>query len=380
MKTKIKIKFLQEMIIATFFIIFFLSYIKVIPFDVCNFYYIFILFFFILRSIQNIRDDAMILLACIVTVVLGIICGIHTDKLEVSVYFKTVAYILIGYFYSKDGMGTFCHKLIFWIYEVILVYLILISAENLNNIFSTLSRNYISVFSMIATIIFYIGEEKNNNQIKLYPSIINFVICVGGIGRGGIISSAILLLCVIYLKYFFTADKYKKILFVLIAIFIVIAIIIAPSILKRYSVYFQRFIDNGFESDGRSAILNEYFNRIISNPVDAILGVNLKYCPTALYYNINFHNTILQMHFTYGIIFSFAVIYLSIKSCKNFIKNKKQILAILFLSYVVRSVLDQVGYAFYGEIFIYYFIFEGSNCLKTSGIFKKQNLKNNGEI
>lgn len=363
MKAKVQKIFLQKIVITLFFIIFFMSYIKVLPYSVCNFYYGFTMIFLMISCAKKINSNIVLLLVCVLAVVCGVVSGIYTGILEISVYFKTVIYILMGYYCSKVVLY---YKPIFWFYEIILAYLVFASGLNLNLIFSTLSRNYISVFSMMATIMFYLGEEKRGNEVKLYPGIINFVLCVGAIGRGGILSSAFLLLSVIFLKYFISVRGYKRLLFLSFAVLILLIITITPSILKRYSVLFARFADYGIESSGRTEILKEYFEQIISSPTNLFFGCRVNNCPSILRFNLNLHNTFLQMHFTYGIIFSLVVILLSVKACKNAWSNGSQLFVMLFITYIIRSMVDQIGYAFFGEIFIYYFIIQGLDYSKIS--------------
>lgn len=340
-----------------FFIVFFLYYVKILPFAFCNLLYIVETFFLGLLLIKDQKNINAVWVVLISILFLGFLTGSHTNDLNLTIYFKSVCYVLLGYYLIRDGLGVVYANILFVIVEIILLYGEFVSKVPGNLFFTSLSRNYFSVFSLIVTILVYYEQQRAGEGIRLHPAIINFLICVGSVGRGGIISGAILLLGVIFLKYFLHAKTKIKFLFMITFIFIVIALLFAPEVLSQYAKLFERFQSMGLGSAARGQIWMIYLHDLFNSLFNVLFGVKIEGVQAIEAFQRNLHNTFLQMHYTYGLIFCLMMVCYTVKSGIKMIKEKSYLMILLLITFLIRANIDQLGYAFYSEVFIYFFAF-----------------------
>ncbi|MBS5118696.1 MAG: hypothetical protein KHZ10_12685 [Clostridium sp.] len=355
---------IQKTVLILFFVIFLFYNIGLVPVLVCNFYFVVSFCYFGLLYIKDFRKNKHIYRIILIVVLCGCMSGLYTRFFNLSIYFKTVTYMLIAYHYCKTGVGRFYSMVFFGIVETLLIYILLFSNIDPNYFFVSTSRNYVSVISLIATIILYIELYRTSRKIVIFPAIINAIVCIRGIGRGGILTAFFMLFGLVFIKYImFTNGIIKKTLFISVAVIAMLFACLTPNIIMHVSNAFSRFQSMGFSNDGRNAIWTAYAHAVLSNPLDFFFGGRIADNLIISKFEYNLHNTFLQIHFTYGITFLLVIIIGITRCIKKLSKQKNYLFVILLLSFCLRAMLDQLGYAYFTEVFIYIFMFWKQPCI-----------------
>lgn len=255
------------------------------------------------------------------------------------------------------------NETIWTILPIIIMYIVLMNWKisiNRYSLFRNTSRNYISVFGLYSIAIYNIMKEKNSKPCSLLVIIIYFFICINAVGRGGIITSGLILILFIYKRIFGNIKRNLK-SYIKIFIFFIITFIMVLFISNNISYvkinYFGRFF--GSESSAevstkhRITMVREYLNECTNNIKSFFIGADAKKVTKI---TGNLHNSYLQLHSSYGIIALIFFMYASIKSCiymkRNFLFDSLYI----FIGILVRAAIDWMFPAFPIDVFIMYYI------------------------
>jgi hypothetical protein len=225
------------------------------------------------------------------------------------------------------------------------------------------SSNGISTVMLISCISLYIIRRFDKQEIDLKPALITLIISIWGIGRGGILSSFVLFLGLLFIKY-----NTKK-----IYIYFILAISCSFfGIIYIYSDWFFdfalnnsffsnamiRFIERGgefSESSARSSMWENYFNNL--DVFRIIFGVNVETDPweDGIQNEFNYHNSFINLHLQTGIIGILTIIILMF-SLFNLFSNDKVLFLLLFVL-ILRSFTDTVIFFGRYDFIVFYFIF-----------------------
>lgn len=229
-------------------------------------------------------------------------------------------------------------------------------------LFSTMSRNYVSVFALFSLGLLNLVFEKDDKELPILFAIINFAVCISAIGRGGILEGAIVLI-LFGAKWIFNKGEKRskkrvmKILAVTVAL-IIMSIIVCANLEYIKMTYFGRFF--GAETSATSSSL--YRMDILSNYLDAcknsfrvlFFGEN---AADFFSVNANLHNSYFQLHSQFGLAGILFIIIGSINSIRFLYKNKLWSSAIIFIGILIRAATDWCFPGFPMEILVLYYIF-----------------------
>ena len=235
--------------------------------------------------------------------------------------------------------------LLYIIASIDLIYLLL-NSPNYYSIFYSHSRNYISVFLLFFMFMTAVVSQKNNRNLPEWMYYTTVIICVISVGRGGILSSFVLL--GLFLSRKFLGEKNSKKIKLLLIIFIVFIFIFfyQEYILKTF---FSRFIGSGGEESSTIAVTKRLlmWNGYIAQCVDSLYCFFLGSDPYPIvmeYHHVvdfNLHNSYFMVHVFYGLLGLGGFLFFSLRFTVNLIKEKSE-LSIIFISFLVRAFTDHV--------------------------------------
>lgn len=221
-------------------------------------------------------------------------------------------------------------------------------------IFPNASRNYISVFMIFAMFLFCISEVKYKNALRnlFVFAVVSFMASIMAVGRGGIIATGFLLVVIILILFRKSSLKTKGLLLLLLCIFLYVSVINLDYILDNYFVRFTKDNATGSNSE-RSYFVTTYLQTMIVNPLYILFGVARS--SLSQYRVLNFHNSYLQFHFTYGLIQMLISANLFISSLRKLYSNERFTIFAIGLCFLVRAMLDMLFPAHLLSIVLYYF-------------------------
>ena len=266
-----------------------------------------------------------------------------------------IAMILLrGYVYSWAGYLVF--------YSLVVYFLsFMLAGVNVRFVMEFCSWNNISMLMLVACISLYIILSMENKKIDLKPAVVTLIISIWAVGRSGIISSFVLLLGLIFIK-FRSKPKYIVIIYLFIASLICAFLMLSSDYFLSEAAN-ANAIRHLAESMARGQserwpIWTNYYNNLDISRV--IFGVNVAEDPwpegERLAYN--YHNSFIFLHAQtgfMGLITSALIIFSIFKFYRT-----DQVFFILLLTLILRSSTDVVfffsRFDFIPFFFIFYFL------------------------
>ncbi len=266
-----------------------------------------------------------------------------------------IALILLrGYVYSCAGYLIF--------YSLTAYFLsFMLAGVNISSVMEFNSWNNISMLMLVACISLYIILSMENKKIDLKPAAVTLIISIWAVGRSGIISSLILLLGLIFIKF-----RAKPKYIVIICLFITSLVCIFLTFGIDYYLYEAenanaiRHLAESMErgQSERWPIWTNYYNNLDISRV--IFGVNVAEDPwpegEGLAYN--YHNAFIFLHAQTGLM-GLITLALMILSIFKFYRIN-QVFLILLMTLILRSSTDVVfffsRFDFIPFFFIFYFL------------------------
>jgi hypothetical protein len=189
------------------------------------------------------------------------------------------------------------------------------------------------------------------------------------VGRGGILSSSILLTGMVGLR----VVRVNNIRNIIYTFFIVSCIVV----FTIYLLYNPEFIYNNFgrffQSDNtlsyeepRLIIWRDYIRSIDGSILNFISGGQL---PTR--HSGNLHNSFLNTHAKYGLFIVLINLSFLLRSLIYFIRNKKYEIVLILIVFITRAFTDLLFSDYYGNVFLYYFVLYTLVIKSKNKIFSK---------
>lgn len=246
----------------------------------------------------------------------------------------------IGYSISiyKNRISLYVPLILFIITSFYIFYNLFIGLDP-NEIFYTRSRNHISILLIYLVTLLYIFLVKNEFKLWLWPSIITFVLSFLAIGRAGIISALILVVCLFLFKLVFKLNNVRKTLTVILlscATIVVIYVNIDDLLLFAYNDL--RIAEMKYSEDIRLLITQNYISSV-DNLEKLLFGFPYEQ-QTAFYGNHTLHNSYLKAHFRYGV-YSILILFLIILALVKGIKELN-IYVIFLIVICIRGITDTI--------------------------------------
>lgn len=223
------------------------------------------------------------------------------------------------------------------------------------------STNYISIVLILAVSFYYIGVEENGKILKIsdiIPAVLCFLLSIWAGGRGGILSCGVLLFFVtLAVMKNITSKKtaHKTLIFLGVIVLLIIYYMTDASFLGRFS-NLGKFGTRGFKSTARIIIWSDYLEKTWDSLVYFLLGTPLKLVPSVVEFELNTHNSFLQMHALYGIIPFICFGILALRAAWFYFKNGLYMHLGLLFALFVRGMTDKFIFGQYGMPLVMYFV------------------------
>lgn len=254
---------------------------------------------------------------------------------------QSIALFFIG---SKKLSKSIWYTLGIIIYSV--VWYCMINSVDGYQLFSETSRNYASIYSLF--ILFFIGvlHYKDNTEIPSLFIFHNLVLSIYCVGRGGIISAAILLL-LYYMARIKSKEKFIKKIKIIGLLLLIFAIVLYYMYSKGllevvWEKYFWRFYDNRAVGSNleRMAMIRMYVDKTLENIFYLLFGTDVSHLSLILNQKGNVHNSYLMLHKAFGLLGS-AILLFEVAVCiKNIWNKRKYEFVSIILAIMLRAFLD----------------------------------------
>jgi len=288
-----------------------------------------------------------------------LLSSLYTNNYRIQDYILPLQYFGV----SMIIIGTkLSNKLMRWNFLIYCIYFAFLMLQGVHpdNVFSSVSRNNISIIMIIQTLLLYISDTQNNSDIKLIPSVITVIFSFWGIGRSGIITSLVLLLGIVIINLFYQKSSKKKVKF--FGAIIVVTVLTMILVTFYYDVLFSKALNRsmlmGLVDTNRNRIIGEYYHILGSSFASILFGVPLFTSSIFSFYDYNLHNSFLRLHAYYGL-FGFLIIFaLLILSFINGLKKKRIFYLLFLLVLLLRMSTDIASFNGPFDPLLYYFIFK----------------------
>lgn len=300
---------------------------------------------------KNVKIPFFILL----TVLTGLCSMVYNQNMRAGNFIATILYIGMAMIMLKYKMNHNITRIMFYGLSIFFLYEMFMG-ESSSEVLYHVSRNYISVLMLTNLNLLYLSDIDNNQPITLTPAILCFIISMWGIGRGGIITSGLLLGGILLIKVFSKLSGEQKKFFIIISgslLVILLIILMNTNILLKYFVAFQT---KGMKTP-RTFIYKEYLSAAKETFMNSVLGPPMRDMRVSTVYSRNFHNSFIQAHAYYGLLFSIVIIFLLFNSLIFFIKRKNYVFVVLILTLAMRAFTDRLFFSGYAEPLLYYYCF-----------------------
>lgn len=247
------------------------------------------------------------------------------------------------------------------------VYFLLIKGVYIYNLETSESRNYCSGYILSLYSIYLIIRIKEGFlSVPWMELLVTWLICILAMGRGGIISSTMLvILSAIY--QFSNISRIKNAIRRIIPwllLFILIIILFWDKVVSLYN-YIMSFIEasmdffeqRGVEAGGRGEFWGEYINKILSTPQSVLIAPEIGGTALLNDFSGNLHNSYLMLYARYGTLVFVVSIMLLFRGFFFLLHEKKYHLLLILFIICLRSFTDVLAFNGVMDITMYYFMF-----------------------
>ena len=263
-----------------------------------------------------------------------------------------------------------------WLACFIFLFFFLLYRLNLygNHIFWDTNSNSISVDLIICAFIYELALKKRGKNTGVFIPLLVFIASTIAGGRGGIISSSILLLFYLINKYRTDKRNVKMVIKTLVSIFglTITAIFLSENIYMILQRFFPRFTSIQAANTSHSNFIRlSLVKSYIYNCKDIMgffMGVDIaKHSQYGAALNGNIHNSYLQLHSYLGLIGIALVAYVFFVYFRTICKSKQNLIVIsFFLAFFVRILTDYALPGNIGDIIVWYVVITVADRFKHS--------------
>ncbi len=318
------------------------------------------------------------------TVLFGAVCGLFCRRFRLApkeIYFIIVmvstgvlnallvgttsvrqqALLVLLFLLSLMFTSEYVHEDVFFLSALLNVALVILKFMIVGfsgNIYTTSSSNYVSVYLMYPTVIYYILCEKNGKASRSFLAIVVWVLSLLSRGRGGIIATTVLVVGLLIVKYKNTGGAFKLLIMIIGILVLTVAVLNIERIIRVLdtSVVSEYFRQRGMRSS-RTYVWSEYIERTICDFKNIIIGTDVKNVLLVQELNGNPHNSFIAVHMNNGLIMLVLVLVLFVRQITRSIRNRYYIYTICALSMVIRSFTDSIFWPTYGTAVLFFLLF-----------------------
>jgi hypothetical protein len=200
------------------------------------------------------------------------------------------------------------------------------------------THNGISMMMLVACVSLYVTRVMEGAPIRLAPAVLTLIVCTWGIGRSGILSSAILLAGLVYLGM-----RRYKVLVPFGAAVLLVAYVTAGWYMPlldstRFGPAIQNYRERAEKSESRLILWRNYFGNLDARRV--LVGANVfeDPWPEGEINEYNYHCSFIALHSQTGLMGLVTMGLLAGSLWRNY--RQQQVLFFLALTVVVRWAVD----------------------------------------
>lgn len=275
--------------------------------------------------------------------------------------------LFLGFYLAKVKLLKKNSIILFVIFAGVIVLRIIV-AGSANNIFLRSSRNNVSALLILAAVLFY-SANKAEERVSLFPAFITFIFSCIGEGRGGVISSFILLAGIVLYNLFIKKKPTAVQLFLSILIVCLFVFLIRNYYDFLFSNAITRLNSQRFSENERNIILYSYFDRIKNSVSYLLFGVPSNTVAYVAQLNGNFHNSYLSLHSNFGIFGVAMILILLSTAIKKAFMNRCWLFLLLLLVVCIRIYTDGLCFVGLYDPLFYYIVFV---CIFDNGIDREE--------
>ena len=303
------------------------------------------------------REEGMSLLALFgicLALTLHNILFVGTESLEASVQLCVAATAGCHLFFN--GLSKRTGRTIFWVTVLIICILMAFSIDGYFLFPFTLSRNYASVFLLMAYVCLASSRESVPELEMFLSSAMCLFISIRCVGRGGILATALLVLCclVAFLRLF--PPRIRRTTSVILVIvgalaFAYLALVMGDNFLERFS---PDPTTNTSDAH-RLSMLNSYLRYTFNDPRHLIFGFDPLDTHNGQIMNHagNVHNSFLQFHSCFGLIPLILLVASVWQGIRGAMRKKKPYLAAALTAFFARALLDWMFPLSYADFVVF---------------------------
>lgn len=220
------------------------------------------------------------------------------------------------------------------------------------------SSNYLSYYAMLYSYPYYVSCYYEKKEPSIIVPLVSFFIALVALGRGGIISTGLVLLLFLFSKINTQgAVRWLYIFSMIILAGIVLAVGISDNLSMFLEASMEKFDAYGMNSRGRTLSYELYLKSLL-NPFYLIAGTPISKIPYIYnYLEGHVHNSWLTLHSRIGI-YSVFILYYVVLGLKKMYKKKQYYIFVILLSLLLSGFTntDIAGSMTGGDSYLFFII------------------------
>ncbi len=220
------------------------------------------------------------------------------------------------------------------------------------------SGNFLSYYAMLYSFPYYVTCYYEKKEPLLIVPIITLIVALLSLGRGGIISSGLLLLLLVYFKINAPGRIKWLYRFLLVLLIVFVSYVgVSDSFSLFLDASLSKFDAYGMDTRGRSDSYTLYLASL-TNPIYLLLGTPIEKIPYIYnYLEGHVHNSWLTLHSTIGIYSLFILLYV-FTGLRYLLKNKQYYILAIMLCLLLAgfSNTDIAGALVGGDMYLFFII------------------------
>lgn len=357
-----------------------------------------VLFYFVTFLLVNQFEYYFIAIAFYFSLILCCFVGLYVNKCILSrkeiltiiliIFTGALNYFLIGTTSIKNQifLFVFCMASIsftddtlsektvliaIWLNIIVVIYRFL-TVGFWGQIYTNATSNFVSVYLMYPTVLYYSIVAKKRKKINIIPATIIWLLSLLSRGRGGIISTTIFILMLYFVQYRTLHAKNRLLITAIGIIIISVTIFNLDFILKKLntSIIMEYFIARGGLKSSRIRFWKEYIVQTVSSIKNILFGTNVSNIEIGQRWDFNPHNSFIEIHMHNGIFTLITVLIMLIKNGYISIKKQNYIYIVCMISIMIRAFTDHVFWPAFGTPILFYFMFYYDNISSSLNIYK----------
>ena len=281
-----------------------------------------------------------------------LIGSIQIKSLVVMMLIFLLSFLFVNERFNPDAMITVI------VMNAVIIIFKFLTVGIRGQIYLESSVNYISVYMLYPTVIYYTLVEARGKKLHLWPALLLWILSMIASGRGGIISSSILLLGIAFFVFRKMKREYRAIIIPVLIVVCGVFLLCLDKITGMFgeSVASETFRDRGMKSS-RTELWADYLRYAFADIEHFLFGADIRLTLSWERYLGNAHNSYISVHANNGIFCLIWLFGLVFKRGLYTLKNKRFIYLICLGTLLIRAFTDTIFWMNYGTAALFFMLF-----------------------